>query len=103
MAEQVAQRRRRKNRRRTKPYGLVVAVAIYASCVVVSKIILLPALQYIPGGTDYLLPSLQRVRSGIQLGVTGFLGRVRLVWWPRIISSALGRFRKISNIRGHPR
>ena len=74
MAQQVD--RRRQKRRKPKPYGIFVAIPMYMTLALFSNIFLVPLLQYIPGGKEWILPNLGRVRNLVALGFTSLLHRL---------------------------
>jgi hypothetical protein len=63
---------RRHSIQRSKPYGICTAVAIYVFLALTIKTIILPYLPYIPGGTVYMLPVLQRMNH-LFTAIHGFL------------------------------
>jgi len=82
MAEKIENRRNK--RRPPKPYGICVAVPIYLFLILLGKMVLVPSLYYIPGGREWIIPSLNRLHIGINLGFSSLLRRFLLVWpWIR--------------------
>jgi len=75
---------RRNRRRPPKPYGICVAVPIYLFLILLGKMVLVPSLYYIPGGKEWIIPSLNRLYIGINLGFSSLVRRVFLIWpWIR--------------------
>ena len=81
MAQQVDKRRQK--RRKSKPYGIFVAIPLYMTLVLVSKIFLVPLIQYVPGGKEWILPNLNRARHLLAWGFSSLLSRLLLLL-PRI-------------------
>lgn len=81
MAKQVEKRRYK--RRRPKPYGICVALPIYLSLALLGKLMLVPLLNVIPGGQEWILPYLNRTRQLLATGFSSLLRRLLLVL-PRI-------------------
>ncbi|KAL3903962.1 MAG: hypothetical protein SGILL_010248, partial [Bacillariaceae sp.] len=65
MAKKLAKRRQR--HRRAKPHGAVTAIAIYMFMALTFKTMILPSLQYVPGGPEYILPAIQRINGWFTL------------------------------------
>jgi hypothetical protein len=77
MAQQVEKRRQK--RRRPKPYGICVALPVYLSLTLLGKLILVPLLQFVPGGREWILPCLNRGRHLLVLGFSSLLHRLLLL------------------------
>lgn len=77
IAQQVEKRKQK--RRRPKPYGICVALPIYLSLVLLSKLILVPLLQVVPGGKEWILPCLSRGRQLLALAFSSLLHRLLLL------------------------
>jgi hypothetical protein len=77
MAQQVDKRRQK--RRRPKPYGIFVALPVYMSLAVFANMTLIPLLQYVPGGREWILPCLNRARNFLALGLSALLHRLLLL------------------------
>jgi len=77
MAEQVEKRRQK--RYRTKPYGLCVALPVYLSLALLGNMTLVPLLQFVPVGREWIIPCLNRARHLVTLGISSLLHRLLLL------------------------
>ncbi len=77
MAKQVDKRRQR--RLRPKPYGIFVAIPMYLTLALFGNMFLVPLLQYIPGGKEWVLPNLNRAWQMFALGFSFLYHRLLLL------------------------
>jgi hypothetical protein len=69
-----------KRRRRPKPYGICVAVPVYLFLILLGKMVLVPSLQYIPGGKEWIIPSMNCIHTWINMGFSLLLRQFLLIW-----------------------
>ena len=75
MAQQVGRQKRRK----TKPYGIFVAIPLYLTLVLLGKVFLAKLIPHIPGGNEWILPNLNRARNMLALGFAYLYRRMLLL------------------------
>jgi hypothetical protein len=79
----MAQKLAEKRHGRRKPHGICVAVPVYLFLLLFVKTVLWPCLHYVPGGSKWILPFLNRMNEGITAGLTLFV-RQLLIHLPRL-------------------
>jgi hypothetical protein len=77
MAQRLESRRRQ--RRPPKPHGIFVAIPVYLFLALVLKKILLPSLNYIPGGQEHVLPAVRQLNQWAALGLSIVMRRLASV------------------------
>ncbi|KAG7363372.1 NADPH-binding protein [Nitzschia inconspicua] len=67
---------RRHSFQRSKPHGICTAFAIYTFLALTVKTIVMISLPYLPGGNEYLIPTMQRINRWMVTTSTLFLERL---------------------------
>jgi hypothetical protein len=68
-----------RRRQKPKPYGICVAIPLYVFLGMLSKSLICPVLQHLPGGKTWILPALSKVNDLVGMLASYIIGQLILV------------------------